>query len=191
MSSRRKIILIAGSIVLVVASAIAAFAAFKWSPRPSNNSLLGSGNMKIISPEFEQNGPIPGRYTCDGANISPPLRISGAPEETQTLVLIVDDPDATFGVFTHWTVWNIPAGTADIAENSAPGGVIEGRTDFGRSGYGGPCPPSGEHRYFFKVYALDVKLDLTPEADVKELEAAMQAHVLDKAGLIGVYRRQQ
>jgi len=185
-------VLIAVTAALAVTAAVAIFAVVKGNlARSSINSSLGSGTMKITSPEFEQNGPIPGRFTCDGANINPPLRLIGVPEEAKSLALIVDDPDAPVGVWTHWTVWNIPAGMVEIAENSVPGGAVEGLTDFGRSGYGGPCPPSGEHRYFFKVYALDAKLDLTPEAGVKELEAALQEHILDKAGLIGVYRRGQ
>lgn len=147
-------------------------------------------NMKIQSLAFSNNRSIPQKYTCDGENVNPPLRFNDVPEGTESLVLIVDDPDAPKGTWVHWTLWNISPAIHDVLENSVPERAIEGMTDFGRSGYGGPCPPSGSHRYFFKLYALDTVLDLHPSADVKDIEQAMEGHILGEAQLIGLYQRQ-
>src|SRR5438876_9788033 len=119
----------------------------------------GGGKMKISSSAFQEGGNIPSKFTCDGTDANPPLRFEGAPAETKSLVLIVDDPDAPSGLFTHWLIWNISSQTTTIAEGSTPKGV-QGTNDFGKSGYGGPCPPSGTHRYYFKIFALDRELDL-------------------------------
>lgn len=151
------------------------------------SSLL---NMKIESEAFSNNQFIPKKYTCDGEDINPPLKISEVPQGTKSLVLIVDDPDAPMGTWVHWTVWNIPPDISDIPENTVPQGAIEGMTDFGRPGYGGPCPPSGVHRYFFKLYALDTTLELDSSATKRDLEKAMEGHILEKAELIGLYQRQ-
>ncbi len=145
--------------------------------------------MRLESPAFIQDGTIPVEFTCDGKNVHPPLAVTGVPEKAKTLALVVDDPDAPFGTWTHWVVWNVPASTIDIAAAKLPAGAVEGMTSFGKPGYGGPCPPLGAHRYFFKLYALDVALDLAPTADAKALDAAMEGHVLDKAGLVGRYDR--
>jgi len=142
--------------------------------------------LRITSPAFENKGSIPSKYTCDGRNVNPPLRIEDMPKETQSLVLIVDDPDAPAGTFDHWIVWNIPP-TERIEENSVPG--TEGLNDLRKHSYGGPCPPSGTHRYFFKVYALDTKLSLNPNSRKRDLEKAMTGHILAKGELIGLYRR--
>jgi Raf kinase inhibitor-like YbhB/YbcL family protein len=143
--------------------------------------------LTVSSPAFESNQLIPAKYTCDGNDVNPPLTIEGIPEGTKTLALIVDDPDAPMGTWDHWIVWNIPAATSKIEENAVPG--TEGMNDFRRRPYGGPCPPSGTHRYFFKVYALDVKLDLSPTSRKRDVEKAMQGHVLAKGELVGLYRR--
>lgn len=145
--------------------------------------------MKILSPAFENNSKIPVKYTCDGEDINPPLEIKDVPEGTQSLVLIVDDPDAPIGTFLHWLVWNISLDTLKIEENSIPPRAIQGRNDFGKESYGGPCPPSGEHRYFFKIYALDKKLDLPAGSKLKDVEREMAGHILDQAQLIGLYQR--
>jgi Raf kinase inhibitor-like YbhB/YbcL family protein len=145
--------------------------------------------MKIVSNAFKHNSMIPSRYTCDGQNINPPLEVSDTPENAKSLVLIVDDPDAPMGTWIHWTVWNIDPKTSAVAENSCPGGAIEGITSFGREGYGGPCPPGGTHRYFFKIFALDITLDLSSETSIRELEHAMQNHIIDKAEVMGLYSR--
>lgn len=146
-------------------------------------------HMTIISAAFQNNGDIPAKYTCDGGNVNPALEITDVPQGAESLVLIVDDPDAPGGAWVHWTVWNIDPKTARVPEHGAPAGAVEGVTSFGRPGYGGPCPPSGTHRYFFKLYALDAILDLPASADVTALEKAMEGHVLEKAQLIGLYHR--
>lgn len=145
--------------------------------------------MRLESFTFEHNQAIPSKYTCDGENISPPLKIFDIPLEAKSLVLIVDDPDAPRGDWVHWTLWNIPPHIVEISENSVPDGVMQGMTDFGRPGWGGPCPPSGVHRYFFKIYALDIVLDISPASGKSELEAAMAGHIIDKSELIGLYSR--
>jgi len=142
--------------------------------------------LSVSSSAFENNKLIPAKYTCDGANVNPPLTIEGVPDGAKSLVLIVDDPDAPMGTFDHWVVWNIPP-TSKIEENAVPG--TEGVNDYRKRSYGGPCPPYGTHRYFFKVYALDTKLDLSPNSRKKDVEKAMQGHVLAKGELIGLYRR--
>lgn len=146
--------------------------------------------MELKSTAFEHNGNIPEKYTCDGENINPPLLIPDVPEKAQSLVLIVEDPDAPGGTFAHWTVWNISPQTTEIPENSVPEGAIEGTTDFGKVGYGGPCPPSGTHRYFFKIYALDTTLGLPEGADKTELGQAIEGYILGKAELTGLYARE-
>jgi len=150
--------------------------------------------MEITSQAFTSGSLIPSRHTCDGANVSPPLSFSGAPPGTKSLALISDDPDAPGGTWVHWVVWNIPADAPGLKENvpardKLPDGIRQGTTDFRRIGYGGPCPPSGTHRYSFKLYALDTTLDL-PASTVKQaLETAMQGHVLAQAELMGKYAR--
>lgn len=148
-----------------------------------------SGLMEIKSSAFEHNGEIPSKYTCDGENINPPLSIADVPEGAKSLVLVVEDPDAPSGTFTHWTVWNISPQAMEISENSVPEEAVEGKTDFGKVGYGGPCPPSGTHRYFFKAYALDTTLDLARGAAKSELTQAVEGHVLGSAELIGLFAR--
>jgi Raf kinase inhibitor-like YbhB/YbcL family protein len=144
-------------------------------------------NLNVKSPVFENNKPIPSKYSCDGDEVNPPLTIEGIPPATKTLALVVDDPDAPRGTFDHWIVWNIPP-EGKIAENSVPG--TQGLNSGGQQGYIGMCPPLGTHRYFFKVYALDAKLDLKPNAThKKDLEKAMQGHILAKGEIIGLYRR--
>ena len=150
--------------------------------------------MKLESSTFENNGLIPPKYTCDGENISSPLQISGVPEDAKSLVLIMDDPDVPKdirpdGMWDHWLVWNIPPATTEIPEGQEPAGVV-GKNTGGSFGYRGPCPPDREHRYFFKLYTLNVMLDLSPETTTKsDLEAAMQNHILSQAELMGRYNR--
>jgi len=153
------------------------------------NLNLNNTFMKLISSAFKQGENIPSQYTCDGANVNPPLQISDLPANTQSLALIMDDPDAPIGTFIHWLVWNIDPQTTEIKENSVPSGATQGTTSFGHTGYGGPCPPSGSHHYFFKLYALDTMLDLTPNAGKDNLEQAMQNHILGHTELSGLYKR--
>ncbi len=145
--------------------------------------------MELTSAVFKDEGSIPAKYTCDGDNISPPLEIEGIPEDTASLALVVDDPDAPGSTFDHWVVWNIPASTQKIAEGEQPNGV-KGKNDFGDLMYGGPCPPSGTHSYRFKIYALDTKLDLEEGSTKNELENAMDGAIIAKDVLVGNYSRQ-
>jgi Raf kinase inhibitor-like YbhB/YbcL family protein len=151
----------------------------------------GGAKMKITSAAFQDNGNIPTKFTCDGADVNPALHLETTPVEAKSLVLIVDDPDAPSGLFTHWIVWNIDPKTSDVAESAAPHGGVQGINDFGKSGYGGPCPPSGTHRYYFKIFALDRTLDLKSNAKRAELDAAMRGHVIAQGELMGRYSRKK
>ncbi|MBU4313101.1 MAG: YbhB/YbcL family Raf kinase inhibitor-like protein [Candidatus Omnitrophica bacterium] len=142
--------------------------------------------MKLTSPEFENNGFIPKKFTCQGEDINPALVINGIPDAAKSIALVVDDPDAPMGMWVHWVVYDIPV-VSRIEEDSIPG--KEGMNDFGRKDYGGPCPPSGTHRYFFKVYALDAELNPEEGLTRRDLEKAMQDHILAKAELIGLYKK--
>lgn len=144
---------------------------------------------------FSEGGSIPKKYTCDGADVSPPLSWAGSPSGTQSFALIADDPDAPVGTWTHWLIWNVPGGETTLQEGvpkaeTLPDGARQGRTDFKRIGYGGPCPPPGKpHRYFFKLFALDTKLDLKAGATRSELEQAVKGHALAQTELMGLYGR--
>jgi Raf kinase inhibitor-like YbhB/YbcL family protein len=150
----------------------------------------GETKMKITSSAFNEGGNIPSKFTCDGSDTSPPLQLTSVPPGVKSLVLIADDPDAPSGLFTHWLVWNIAPQTKSIAEGTAPKG-LHGTNDFGKSGYGGPCPPSGTHRYSFKIFALDRELDLRSGAKRSQLDAAMKGHVIAQGELIGRYSRKR
>ena len=153
-----------------------------------SSSATRGRKMKITSSAFQQGANIPSKFSCDGADTSPPLQIQEIPPEAKSLVLIVDDPDALSGLFTHWIAWNISPQTSMIAEGSAPKGT-RGTNDFGKSGYGGPCPPSGTHRYFFKIYALDQELNLAAGSKRAQLDSAMKGHVIAQGELMGRYSR--
>jgi hypothetical protein len=148
----------------------------------------GAAEMSLTSSAFGDNETIPVQYTCDGDNISPPLAFAGVPEDAVSLALLVDDPDAPGGSFVHWTVWNIDPETSDVEEGSPPAGATEGANGAGQ-GYTGPCPPSGEHRYIFTLYALDGVPDIEAAAGKAELLAAIEGKVLAEAELIGLYER--
>jgi len=141
--------------------------------------------MKITSSAFQEGAEIPAKFSRDGENINPSLRIEGGPSNAKSLVLIMDDPDAPVGLFTHWIVWNIDPKTTEIAENSVPNGGVQGTNDYPTAGYGGPRPPSGTHRYYFKIFALDQTLDLQSGAKRKELDKAMNGHVIAQGQLMG------
>jgi Raf kinase inhibitor-like YbhB/YbcL family protein len=144
--------------------------------------------MKITSSVFKNKGKIPAQYTCDGENISPPLEFLDLPSQAKSFALIMDDPDAPAGIWNHWLIWQIQPGTTGIQENSLPQGAVEGENTSGKIGYSGPCPPSGSHRYIFKLYALNDQFDLKEGAKKQVLEKALQGHVLEEAQLIGFYR---
>jgi Raf kinase inhibitor-like YbhB/YbcL family protein len=155
-------------------------------------------SLIIKSPPFKHNGAIPARHTCDGQNVSPQLEWTGAPAGTKSLALIVDDPDAPDPAapkmtWVHWVLYNIPAATSGltegIAEEDLPHGTLQGVNDWHRTGYGGPCPPVGKHRYFFKLYALDTVLPDLKRPAKAALEKAMRGHIIGQAELIGLYQR--
>jgi Raf kinase inhibitor-like YbhB/YbcL family protein len=168
--------IVAGAIAIALAT-VASFAA-------------GGARMKITSSAFQEGADIPSKFTCDGADTSPALQVADVPSGAKSLALIVDDPDAPSGLFTHWIVWNISPQTSTIEEGSAPKGV-QGTNDFGKSGYGGPCPPSGTHRYYFKIFALDRELDLPAGTKRSQLDAAMKGHVVAEGQLMGRYARKK
>lgn len=145
--------------------------------------------LKIASSAFKDNGSIPRQYTCDGKDMNPPLLMENVPKEAKSLALIVDDPDAPVGLWVHWVMWNIDPKTKEIKENSVPKGAIQGINDFRKNNYGGPCPPSGTHRYFFKLYALDTTLNISPNSTKADLEKAMKGHILAQAQIIGLYKK--
>ena len=144
--------------------------------------------MKITSPAFKESGMIPAEYTCDGKNISPELNIDGVPASAKSLALIMDDPDAPMGTWDHWIVFNIPATIKNVAKATEPQGTA-GMNSWKKTGYGGPCPPSGVHRYYFKLYALDIKLELNQGAAKAKLLEAMKGHVAAQAQLMGKFQK--
>jgi Raf kinase inhibitor-like YbhB/YbcL family protein len=150
------------------------------------SSATGSpSQMTITSPVFSAGGEIPAKFTCKGQSTSPELQIGGTPPGAKSLALIVEDPDAPSGVFTHWLVWNIDPQTTRWGENSVPAGALQGTNDFSKKGYGPPCPPSGTHRYVFKIFALDRPLELKAGAHRADVEGAMRGHILAQGELTG------
>ncbi len=147
------------------------------------------GTFKLSSPSFQHNQMIPSKYTCDGEDVNPALRIEAMPPQTKSLALVVDDPDAPSGMWVHWIVWNIDPAIAEIPESSLPAGAEQGTSDFRKTAYGCPCPPSGTHRYFFKLYALDGMMNLPRATNKAGLEKAMKGRILGQAELIGLYKR--
>ena len=161
--------------------------------------IITGGNVmafELASGAFKNNESIPSRYTCDELGISPPLSWSNAPSNAKSFAVISDDPDAPRGTWVHWVFWNIPATTTSLAEGvkpiaQLPDGSMQGINDSGQHGYGSPCPPSGTHRYFFKIYALDTMLSLGTKTTKQQLESAMKSHVLAEAILMGTYSRKK
>lgn len=186
----KTLIIIAGLVLIIIVLVL------YFSQKPEALAPIDSEqkesvdlNMKIISSAFENNKEIPSKYTCDSEDISPPLEIQEVPQEAKSLALIVDDPDAPAGTWTHWLLWNIDPQVSLIEENSIPQGAVQGINSFGKKDYGGPCPPSGSHRYVFKLYALDNILDIEEGSQKGDLERIITGHVLAEAQLIGNYKR--
>ena len=177
---------------IVLLSCVLASVPLWHPPVPAHGQTRAS--LRVRSASFSNGKSIPGRYTCDGANLSPQLEWQSAPAGTKSFAIVMDDPDAPIG-FTHWLVYNIPPGVRELAVGSSqqgvmPYGSVEGRNDFGRPGYGGPCPPPGNpHHYVFRVYALDIRLDLPPGAAGKQVDAAMSGHVVAQGEIVGIYQR--
>lgn len=169
---------------------------FRGKENQNNISQKGDEKMAITitSSAFKEGGLIPAKYTCDGKNISPPLKWEQSPDGIKSFALICDDPDAPVGDWVHWVMWNIPAEVNELPENTPPvkelpDGTKQGLNDFRRSGYGGPCPPSGVHRYYFKIYALDTTLDLPASTTKRDLLSAMKSRILAEGKLMGKYGR--
>jgi Raf kinase inhibitor-like YbhB/YbcL family protein len=167
---------------------------FTVNQNPSNSkstlmktSTTETATLTISSTAFSADGNIPLKYSCEGENVNPPLSIRNVPDNAKSLALVLDDPEATHGTFTHWVVWNIPVGIETINENSNPG--TEGKNGSGKTGYTGPCPPTGTHHYHFKVYALDVMLNLKKGEDKTALDAAMKSHIIATGEIIGLYKK--
>ena len=184
------------ALVLIVAAAALAFVGLRKRFFPSDTILAANAmTFPISSSSFSPGGDIPKKFTCDGDDVSPELSWSGAPAGTQSFALIADDPDAPVGTWTHWLIYDLPSGSTALPEGIAktgqlPDGSQQGHNDFGKIGYGGPCPPPGKpHRYFFRLYAVDRKLGLNPGASKGELEKALQGRVLGKAEYMGKYGR--
>jgi Raf kinase inhibitor-like YbhB/YbcL family protein len=150
------------------------------------SALLQSSTLTVTSPDFEHEGEIPERFTCDGEDANPAFSIQGIPQGTKSLVIIMEDPDVPLTTFSHWVVWNIPP-QETIAANSIPG--IQGRNSLGKSAYLGPCPPGGTHRYFFKIYALNTMLNIDEDSNKRKLEAAMENNILAKGEIMGWYHK--
>lgn len=164
------------------------------SKRPSVQEGGNKMDIRVTSTAFTDGGTIPQKYTCDGADVSPPLAWDNVPEGTKSFALICDDPDAPMGTWVHWVLFNLPADTHNLPEAVPPdkelsNGARQGTNDFRKIGYGGPCPPSGTHRYYFKLYALDTLLDLPAGVSKAQLLKAMEGHVLAEGQLMGRYSR--
>ena len=162
---------------------------FVFPARAQNSSVPSS--LKLTSPAFSEGGKIPKKYTCDSTDLSPPLHINAVPTSAKSLALIVDDPDAPGRTWNHWLLWNIDPKTKEVRENSVPKDAAQGTTDFGSAKYGGPCPPSGVHHYFFRLYALDTTLSLAGSTTRTALDKAMVGHVIMKGTLMGTYARER
>jgi Raf kinase inhibitor-like YbhB/YbcL family protein len=181
--------------LLVLVVPVLLFCSCKEQEQPDYPPIGGTKmDLKVTSSAFEEGGLIPPKYTCDGADVSVPLKWENLPEATKSIALISDDPDAPMGTWVHWVLFNLPGETKELAENippdkTLPSGARQGTNDFRKIGYGGPCPPGGTHRYFFKVYALDGQIDLPAGATKQELLKAMQDHILGQGQLIGKYKR--
>jgi Raf kinase inhibitor-like YbhB/YbcL family protein len=146
------------------------------------------GRVNVFSPAWEDGGLIPKKYTCDGENVSPPLSVAGMPEKAVSWMLVMHDPDAPPGDFAHWAVWNINPQVTTFSEGAVPEAVVEGKNDFGKTGYGGPCPPAGRHHYLLEVMVLDKYLEASRGADLKQAEAEAEGHIISRGQWVGVYR---
>lgn len=181
-------------IVVVAVLGVAGLFMGILSPSTTNVPTQNQSGMILTSPAFKNGEEIPTRYSCDGEKISPPLAWTNAPAGTRSFLLIVDDPDASRGTFTHWVIFNIPALVSSLPENvptdpTLPNGATQGQNGAGRIGYTSPCPPSGTHRYMFQLYALDAQLTLAPDATKQDVLNAMQGHIIAQTTLTGLYGR--
>lgn len=180
-----------GVVVLIILIGILGFVYYMKTKPPhqvaSTPTVSKKGTMKLTSPAFENNQQIPAKYTCDESNVNPPLMISDVPENAKSLVLTIEDPDAPSKTWVHWVLYNINTKITEIPENTVPDGADQGMNDFGKPGYGGPCPPSGTHRYIFTLYALENKLFIEGDPTIDILQKYMKDHIINQSQLIGLY----
>lgn len=189
---KTKIIVVAGATILALA-VFSYFNSYNTTLKTNQTTSMATQGlnqtiMQVSSPAFKNDTNIPSEFTCDGLDISPPIDITGVPKEAKTLSIIMQDPDAPMGTITHWLVWNVPPTKLQFIKNEKIE-FAQGLTSLGKIGYGGPCPPSGIHRYFFKIYALDSKLDLVNGSSVTDLQKAMLGHVVAEDTLMGKYAK--
>jgi Raf kinase inhibitor-like YbhB/YbcL family protein len=186
------------SVVILLVLLLATMAAvyvFSRLPRIAANQKAPMSDLYLKTPAFQPGSEIPQQYTCEGEDLSPPMQWGGAPKGTQSFALIAEDPDAPSGTFTHWVLYELPPSVTELPQGlprteHVKFGGSQGMNDFGKLGYGGPCPPPGKpHRYFFKLYALDNMPDVKPGAKKEDLERAMEGHVLAQAEIMGKYQR--
>lgn len=189
-----KSFLIAGSVVAVAVFVLIGWFRTSQSPQQTMLTPTPSGNqteaIELRSSAFDAGGAIPVKYTCDAENMRPPLSISGVPEGTQSLAIVMYDPDAPGGTFVHWVAWNIPPETKELAEGPLPAGVMEGTNSFRTVGYRGPCPPNGTHRYIWRLYALRTILTLDKSTTRERLETAINTYVIAQTELMARYTKQ-
>ena len=186
MNKKTFLFLVVAMILLILAVSAVYLSKSEDEIKLTDNNM----NILITSPAFKDGLPIPKKYTCDGENVSPEFFISGVPENAKSLVLISDDPDAPNGDWVHWVLYNIDPKTDRIREGEMPAGAIGGKTSFGHDKYGGPCPPSGKtHHYYFKIYALNITLDIGPVADKQAVLEAIGGHILAEGQVMGIYER--
>ena len=186
-----------GILLLATAALFLLSEALGHAEQPASKNGGAHASLTVISSAFAAGGAIPAKYTCEGANVSPPLSWTGAPAGTRSFALICDDPDAPAGTWVHWVLYNLPSDVNSLSEkmetaSTLPNGAMQGANSFGKAGYGGPCPPPGKpHRYFFKVYALDAVNFLNPGASKDTVVGAMEHHILAEGQLIGTYQRKK
>ncbi len=187
-----RLLFILAAVVLIASctqNAPAGTTAAENKEQAKNNEVVALP-LNLSSPAFSNNAVLPAKFTCEGADVNPELRIDGVPSGAKSLVLVVDDPDAPSRVWEHWTLINIPPDTVTIAENSVPKGAVQLANDFRRVEWGGPCPPPGKvHHYLFRLYALDSRLNLSSSSTKADVEKAMKGRVLEETVLVGTYER--
>lgn len=180
-------------ILIIISAFYLAVQRFLYKKDQEKFNTFKTGSMIISSPAFQNNKKIPEKYTCDGENINPPLYFEGVPLSTQSLILIIDDPDSLKGTWVHWILYNMQPTTTQIYENAyatfLPRGTVEGNTSFGKTRYNGPCPSFGTHHYHFKLFAIDKIIDLPEGSSMLDIELALQNHIVGYAELIGLYSK--
>jgi Raf kinase inhibitor-like YbhB/YbcL family protein len=183
---KRNVLIIIAVLIIIIVGIYLLFPK-KSNPPEVKKPTITTTVFSLSSPVFEQNGLMPKEYTCDGANISPPLSINNVPADTMSMLLLIDDIDTPQATWVHWLLWNIPSTTKEIGANSVPVGSVVGLNSFGNNTYGGPCPSSGRHRYVFRLYALDTLMTIDKKSHKQDAIDAANTHILGEAELTGIY----